>query len=91
MRWRCNFAPPTSAAADEALKALIDTGDPTRLPRMLTYYGYVGRARTAQMLELDERAHALEAAESAVGDEERALGRIRGCPSARCRGVGSGS
>ena len=61
---------------DEALKALIDSGDPARLPRMLTYYGYVGRARTAQMLELDERARTLEAAESAVGDENARLGEL---------------
>ena len=61
---------------DEALKALMDSGDPARLPRMLTYYGYVGRARTAQMLELNERARALEASESAVGDENARLAEL---------------
>jgi murein hydrolase activator len=61
---------------DEALKAWLESGDPAHLPRMLTYYGYVGRARMAQMAEFDERARALATAESAVGDENSRLAAL---------------
>jgi hypothetical protein len=61
------------AGRDEALKALLQSGDPAQIPRMLAYYGYVGRAQTAQITALEERARALAAAESSVGTENAKL------------------
>jgi septal ring factor EnvC (AmiA/AmiB activator) len=61
---------------DEALKALLSTGDPAQIPRMLAYYGYVGQARSAQITSLDERARALVSAEAAVATETSRLAEL---------------
>ena len=61
---------------DEGLKALLSTGEPAQIPRMLAYYGYVGQARSAQIASLDEHARALVTAEAAVTAENGRLAQL---------------
>ncbi len=61
------------AGRDEALKVLLDSGEPARIARLLAYYGYLGRARTAEIVGFEQRAVELQTAESAVSAETQKL------------------
>jgi septal ring factor EnvC (AmiA/AmiB activator) len=58
---------------DAQLKVLLNTADPAKLGRMLAYYGYFGRARTARIEAIRRRAAELETVDEALAAETARL------------------
>lgn len=48
------------------VKLVLKQRDPTKIPRMLAYYGYLARARTAALSEARELLNALDAKDQAI-------------------------
>lgn len=63
---------------DEELKVLLNAGDPATLGRMLTYYGYLGRARADRVRAIQEHAARLEALDEALAAETERLATLEG-------------
>ncbi len=61
---------------DAQLKVLLNTTDPAKLGRMLAYYGYFGRARTARIEAIRQRAAELETVDEALAAETVRLGDL---------------
>ncbi|MBS0376152.1 MAG: peptidoglycan DD-metalloendopeptidase family protein [Proteobacteria bacterium] len=61
---------------DEELKVLLNAADPATLGRMLTYYGYLGRARADRIHEISARAARLEALDEALAGETAKLAAL---------------
>jgi septal ring factor EnvC (AmiA/AmiB activator) len=61
------------AGRDAGLKMLLGGSDPIRLPRLMTYSGYLSRARTEQLAALTERAAELGQAEANLATETARL------------------
>ena len=57
---------------------LLAQGDPLHAARILTYYGYFGRARATQIDAIRRQAEALRALEAAVAENEAALAVLLG-------------
>lgn len=57
----------------EQLKLLLNQTDPARLGRMLTYYGYLGRARAAQIAAIRARQQGLEALRAEIDQQSLRL------------------
>lgn len=61
------------AGRDDALKALLNNGDPARTGRLLAYYGYLERARTADFDALVNKSQRLAKTEATVSTETAQL------------------
>jgi len=61
---------------DAQLKVLLNTTDPAKLGRMLSYYGYFGRARTARIEASRQRAAARETVDEALAAETARLAAL---------------
>jgi septal ring factor EnvC (AmiA/AmiB activator) len=61
---------------DAQLKVLLNTTDPARLGRMLAYYGYLGRARSARIEAIRQRAAELETIDDALAAETARLAAL---------------
>jgi septal ring factor EnvC (AmiA/AmiB activator) len=61
---------------DEELKVLLNAADPATLGRMLTYYGYLGRARADRIHEISAHAARLEALDEALAGETAKLAAL---------------
>lgn len=57
----------------EQLKLLLNQGDPARAARMMTYYGYLGRARAARITLVKERLAHLELLTESIAAEAQRL------------------
>ncbi len=57
----------------EELQVLLNAEDPATLGRMLSYYGYLGRARAKRIGAISVRATQLKAMESTLKEQESAL------------------
>ncbi len=57
----------------EQLKILLSQSDPASMGRMLTYYGYFGRARAAQIAAIDERQQQLQTLGQQIDEESARL------------------
>ena len=60
----------------EPLRLLLNQQDPSRASRMLTYYGYLARARTAEMARIDEVIARIGDDESKIAAEDVELERL---------------
>lgn len=60
----------------EQLKLLFNQGDPARLGRMLSYYGYFGRARAERITAISEHLAHLELLAERIGAETERLRQI---------------
>lgn len=60
----------------EPLRLLLDQDDPSRAGRMLTYYGYLGRARAAEMARIDAVIVRIADDESRIAAEDAELERL---------------
>lgn len=61
---------------DAQLKVLLNTTDPAKLGRMLAYYGYFGRARSARIEAIRQRAAELESVDEALAAENARLAAL---------------
>jgi len=61
----------------EPLKLLLNQRDPQHVSRMLTYYGYFGRARANQIADIQQRIERLDAIDAQLGAEEARLAEIQ--------------
>lgn len=61
----------------EWLKLALNQGDPARSSRMLTYYGYLNRARLSQLQALDQNLASTRELESALTAEAERLSTTR--------------
>ena len=57
----------------EQLRVLLNSGEPTTVGRMLVYYEYLGRARTARLGEIREQVTRLEELDEALAAESARL------------------
>ena len=55
------------------VKLVLKQQDPTKIPRMLAYYGYLARARTAALSEARELLNALDAKDQAIEANQTSL------------------
>jgi septal ring factor EnvC (AmiA/AmiB activator) len=58
---------------EEQLKVLLNAEDPATLGRMLSYYGYLGRARAARIAAIEDDAARLEAIDESLAAETARL------------------
>jgi septal ring factor EnvC (AmiA/AmiB activator) len=61
---------------EDPLKLLLDQQDPERAGRMLSYYGYFGRARAEQLTTIESKVAALAALEREVETEQERIRRL---------------
>ncbi len=59
-----------------ALKLLLNLEDPRRLPRQMSYHGYLSRARLVMLAELHGLRQQLDADLAALGVEQQELGTL---------------
>lgn len=60
----------------EPLRMLLNQQDPARLQRLLTYYGYFGRARARQIAAIQEQLSHLELIAARIAEEGQRLRQI---------------
>jgi len=60
------------------VQLLLTQDDPLRATRMLTYYGYFGRARAAQIDDIRRQGEALQAVDQRLQENEAALAVLLG-------------
>jgi len=61
---------------EEQLKVLLNSEDPATLGRMMSYYGYLGRARAARIAAIEEDAARLEAIDESLAAETARLASL---------------
>jgi len=61
---------------DEPLKLLLNQGNPGEFSRTLTYYGYLGRRRAAQIAKLDEDVAQIDDLTTRIDAEDRELASL---------------
>lgn len=60
----------------EPLRMVLNQQDPERMQRLLTYYGYFGRARARQIAVIQEQLNHLELVASRIAEEGQRLKQI---------------
>jgi septal ring factor EnvC (AmiA/AmiB activator) len=61
---------------EQELRVLLNDADPSRLGRMLAYYGYLGRARAARIAAIHEHVSQLEVVDQALAAETTRLAAL---------------
>ena len=61
---------------DESLKLWLNANDPVELGRLLSYYGYFGRARAARIKGVEDDVARLDALEAALAQQTQALAQL---------------
>ena len=60
----------------EPLQLLLNQHDPAAAARMLTWYGYFGRARAAQIAGIAQQVQRIDTLDAAVAQQEQALAAV---------------
>jgi murein hydrolase activator len=58
---------------EEPLRLLLNQKDPSRIGRMLAYYGYFGRARAEEIARIEANVQQIETLDAQLAEEERRL------------------
>jgi septal ring factor EnvC (AmiA/AmiB activator) len=74
----------------EPLQLLLNQRDPAAVARMLTWYGYFGRARAAQIAGIAQQVQRIDALDSALAQQEQALAQVRSARQTRLAQLESG-
>jgi septal ring factor EnvC (AmiA/AmiB activator) len=67
----------------EPLRLLMNQRDPGRIGRTFAYYGYFGRARAAQVAQIDADIARIDAADREIADEDAELQRLEAARAAQ--------
>jgi murein hydrolase activator len=61
---------------EEPLRLLLNQKDPSRIGRMLAYYGYFGRARADEIARIEANVKQIETLDAQLAEEERRLAAL---------------